>query len=673
MDDERMDDGTDDAPPPPPPRSPEDALDDSGEAGEPIEPVTADDAADEPTASMESVVESPEPEAETDATAVIAASESLLGETSTRVEETDSEPMPDDEPEDERTGMRRGSKIAIVLTSVIAVLGIAYASVAWYVQDKIPSNTFVDGIPVGGLSADEAVTKLDDEFGARPAQPVFVSVEDRTVELAAEEVGIAVDTDKTVEPLVAFSLDPRVLWSHITGLGDVDPVIEIDSDSAQAALVSVLPSLELEPVEGSIVFEDGEADVTEAVVGIRVNVPDSIEKIHEEWFSSDEAIAMVTVTDEPEITQDAVDEAMAEIVEPLLSAPVTVREGETSGDLEPEQLASAATISPNSGALSLSMDGDYLYEALLDVNDDFTHEGENARIVIQNGSPAIIPSKNGATIDHEQLADVVAAAALESDEREAVVESVSEKPEFTTEDAEELGVSEAIAEFSTPLTADNVRTQNLIVGAEKITDTLVLPGEEFSLLAALGPITAERGFVSSGVVSNGFTSNAVGGGLSQLSTTAYNAAYFAGFEILQHQPHSRWFSRYPEGRESTLWDPGIDMRFRNNTPYGALVQSWVSGGETHVRIWSTDHFEVESHTGARTNIRQPSVRYNDSSECIAESGGQVGFSVSGYRKVFLDGEEVDHWSWSWTYEPWHVVRCGTQSEWESRNSSSSDD
>ena len=67
----------------------------------------------------------------------------------------------------------------------------------------------------------------------------------------------------------------------------------------------------------------------------------------------------------------------------------------------------------------------------------------------------------------------------------------------------------------------------------------------------------------------------LGGGLSQISTTTYNAAYFAGMDIVTHKPHSRWFSRYPEGREATIWSPDLDMKFKNSTPYGVLVQAWV--------------------------------------------------------------------------------------------------
>ncbi|WP_418606416.1 VanW family protein [Georgenia sp. SUBG003] len=133
---------------------------------------------------------------------------------------------------------------------------------------------------------------------------------------------------------------------------------------------------------------------------------------------------------------------------------------------------------------------------------------------------------------------------------------------------------------------DPVRTTNLRVGAQKVTGVLVKPGEEFSLLDVIGPISAANGYVSS-VVEDGFVSTAVGGGLSQLSTNMFNVGFLAGMDDVTHTPHSRWFDRYPAGREATLWEPSTDMVWRNNTDYGVLVQSWVTGDRVHSRLWGT--------------------------------------------------------------------------------------
>jgi Uncharacterized vancomycin resistance protein len=122
-------------------------------------------------------------------------------------------------------------------------------------------------------------------------------------------------------------------------------------------------------------------------------------------------------------------------------------------------------------------------------------------------------------------------------------------------------------------------------------------------------------------------------------------------ELVEHKPHSRWFSRYPEGREATLWAPDLDMKFENSTPYGVLVQAWVSGGRVWVRFWSTPYFEVRTETSNRYNITQPQTVYNDDPDCVAESGGEPGFTVKVTRWRYLDGSLFDTESWTWTYSP----------------------
>src|SRR5690606_35236947 len=184
------------------------------------------------------------------------------------------------------------------------------------------------------------------------------------------------------------------------------------------------------------------------------------------------------------------------------------------------------------------------------------------------------------------------------------------------------------SEFATPFHNDAQRTENLRVGAEKITNTLVKPGESFSLIEALGPITRERGFVSSGVVVNGLETSGMGGGLSQVSTTVFNAAFFAGMEFEQFQTHSHHYPRYPEGREATMYTPSVDLRWKNTTPYGALVQAWVAGGEFHVRLWGTEHFEVSTTTSDRYNFTAPSTVYNSAASCVPHNSPERGFTVN---------------------------------------------
>lgn len=569
--------------------------------------------------------------------------------------ENDVTALDDFESEPERRGP--GVRGTLLVTSVIAVLVLGYAGTAWYLQDKVPNGTSVAGISLGGLSASAATERLTNGLGDREADPLHVSLGSRTATIDPTEIGLAVDSAATVDALTGFSLNPASLWAHVRGMGEFDPISRVDEPALRVALENLRPELEVAPVEGEISFVEGVAETTEPSDGVELDLDGAIAAILQTWVTEPEPVELPAITREPVIGAEQLDTALREIVEPLTSGPVTVTVEDTNTPLEVVDLLAAAAVEPVDGELTLRIDGPALRDRLVELEPSLAADGSDARIAIQNGVPVVIPSQVGREVDADQLGTAVTAAAL-STTRSATVARVEAVPEFTTEEAQALGVTAVVSEFSTPLTSDNVRTQNLITGTRIITNTLVRPDETFSLIEALGPVTAARGFVSSGVVENGFYTKALGGGLSQLSTTTYNAAYFAGMDLVEHKPHSRYFSRYPEGREATMWAPSVDMKFKNSTPYGVLVQSWVEGGRVWVRFWSTPYFEVRSETSGRYNITQPRTVYNPDPGCLPESGGQQGFTVTVTRWRYLEGALHDKESWTWTYAPWNNVVCG---------------
>ena len=106
----------------------------------------------------------------------------------------------------------------------------------------------------------------------------------------------------------------------------------------------------------------------------------------------------------------------------------------------------------------------------------------------------------------------------------------------------------------------------------------------------------------------------VGGGVSQLSTTVYNAAWFGGFEIVEHQPHSIWITRYPAGREATLNYGTIDNKFRNNSQHAILIHTSYTGTSITVSIYGDKEGKVVREENREvTSGRKLPVRRSPSS------------------------------------------------------------
>jgi vancomycin resistance protein YoaR len=130
-----------------------------------------------------------------------------------------------------------------------------------------------------------------------------------------------------------------------------------------------------------------------------------------------------------------------------------------------------------------------------------------------------------------------------------------------------------------------------VTNIHKISDivrgTLIPPGATFSVNDTVGRRTTAKGFVEGGVIQDGKFGTDIGGGVSQFATTTFNAAFFGGLNIPAYKAHSKYISRYPFGREATLAYPSVDLKIRNETPYGVVIWPTYTNTSITVSMWST--------------------------------------------------------------------------------------
>ena len=559
------------------------------------------------------------------------------------------------------SGKRRRRRWPWITALVVALLAGGYVGAGYYFADRVPSGTTIAGIKLGGLDRDNAIKQLDEGIGDQLTTPVQVVAtkggDPVTVNPADYSLGI--DKEATLDSVVGFSLDPTRLWAHLTGGKVVDPVLTHDDEQLTALVQDLAKKADTTPVDAKLAFEGTKPTVTPATLGSKLDIEETQKVLSTQILSLDQPIELPAESVDPAITTETAENAVAELAEPLVSEKVSVMVNEQLVEITPEQLAAAASFSADGDKLVLAMDGGSLGDEVRKAIPDAFKAGVDARIEIANHTtPTVVPSEDGIGIDDAELAKKVGDVGVTTD-RTVEVETTSVPAEFTTEDANAMGIKEVISSIETPLTDDSVRTINLEVGTQTITNTLVKPDETFSLTEALGPIDAEHGFVSSGVVSNGFNSEAMGGGLSQLSTNTFNIGYLAGLTDVEHQPHSKYFERYPMGREATLWDGSIDMRWKNNTPYGVVIDTWVAGGEVHSQLWSTKYWDVETDTSAPYAYVQAGTKNNPAADCVPSNYTEPGFTVTVSRTISHDGvvNEEDSGSYNWTYQPTHAVTC----------------
>ncbi|WP_062288111.1 VanW family protein [Demequina phytophila] len=542
-----------------------------------------------------------------------------------------------------------------LLLIVLLLVG-GYFAAAVYASERVPAGTTVQGVDIGGMTRDEAIDALTPAVKELNTSPVAITTDDAEASIVPRESGMVAGAGATVDQLLSFSLAPFDILRSFTGAEREVPVVTVvDQDALTEAIEGTREDLEVDGEDAAVEIASTGASVVPAVDGVAIDPAATAEGLGAEWPVATYA-AVIDTKDAAVTTADA--EAFAsELNSEILAGTVRMTGENGPATVTADQLTRFGSVEDQDGTLTYVVDGPSLAAELESADPSLTSAPRSASFRFTSSHQLVTTkSKPGRAIAGKQLGPAVVAAA-ESAERTGELPYRNTKANVTSDD---LGVSDfktVVASFDTPLTDEPVRTQNLIRGAEKVTGVVVKPDETFSLLDALAPITEAGGYQSAHIIVDGYLTNGTGGGLSQMATTTYNAAYFAGLEDVEHRPHTKWFDRYPAGREATIFVGSLDMRFKNNTPYALVMSSYVTGGRLHVDIWSTKYYTVKTYASNKTNFVQPTSVESSRDGCLDTPMGNPGFTITNTREVYLKGEQVDKSSYTWTYSPDNGVTC----------------
>lgn len=551
----------------------------------------------------------------------------------------------------------------IIVSAAVFVLAAAYVVLAAFQSTSTPSGTTTMGVDIGGMSREDAAGALTEGLGDRPTEPVEVVAGDSTAEFDPEAAGMGVDVEATVDSAVGFSLDPRVVWHRLFGEEEIDPVLTIDDGALAPIVEETAADLSQKPVDALLGYdEDGAAIVTEGENGTVIEANALRSALEDQWLRTDDGVLVDPADKEPRITTEDAEHVRTDLAEPAVSDDVTVKAEEPEGDthdltVSPETIAATLTFDGEDGSLSPVFDGEALREAVFEENPEVGATPKDASFDVDGDDLTVVPAESGLSVDEEDFADTVTTA-MTADDRSGTIDMEEVEPEFTTDDAEDADFSDTVSNFSTSYSSESARDTNLRVSTEAVSGTVVMPGEQFSLNETLGQRTAANGYKEAGVISEGQMTKDFGGGISQVSTTLFNAAFFAGFDLDEHQAHSRYISRYPEGRETTLDWSSIDLKFTNSSDTPVILDMSLSGGEVHARVLGEKTVDVEADASGRFAQTSPGTVRESGSDCSPQSP-KPGWSITIYRTIknAASGAVVSEDDFTTTYRPVNRVIC----------------
>jgi vancomycin resistance protein YoaR len=200
-----------------------------------------------------------------------------------------------------------------------------------------------------------------------------------------------------------------------------------------------------------------------------------------------------------------------------------------------------------------------------------------------------------------------------------------------------------VSRFTTFYPPGEPRVINIRRAAQLLDRTVIPPGHVWSMNAALGRRTRARGFVPAPMISGGVLVDSIGGGISQVATTLYNAAFFAAFRLVAHTPHSFYFSRYPMGREATISWGGPELIFQNDWQAPLTMRLQTTRTSITVSFFSqklgrrveTERTRPYGYVRPRTRyVKDPTLPRG--TRITLQHAGGPGFSVDYFRRVYKD-------------------------------------
>ncbi len=560
---------------------------------------------------------------------------------------------------------RRRRRLPVIVGAVLAlavVASLAVAGVALTERGSIPARTTVAGVDVGGMSTDEATEAIIPATLVATARPIRLVGPSGTVSVRGRELGARPLVEAALEQARAVGWTSRLL--RRAGLGDERAIpLAYRLGPVRAAELANRLDDEFgdEPRNADLVIAPDGSTVT-----VTAPAPGTLVDrgaLRRALATLPEELGVPLVDRAPAVGIDEAQKAQAR-VKRLLREPREVRFRDSVAVLRASTLAPLITTEPAGSQLGIRLDPKGLREALLPRLGQYEQAPTDARFVIDGTRVRLVGAVDGKRLDVERIGTSLAGnlAALTHRAWFAVA-----KPAFTTAAAEKLRITELVSEFTTNYPCCAPRVTNIKRAAELLDGTIILPGKEFSLNEALGKRTEAKGFVSAPQIYNGRFEDAVGGGISQVATTLFNAAFFSGIKLVAHRAHQFYISRYPMGREATVSWGGPELIFRNDWPAAILMKLDATDSGIAVRFFSTSlgrrvttttsepYDPTAPGTVTVTNPDLPS-----GARQVVQAAGDPGFSVDYTRQVFRNGKRIRNERYTVEYDAEdEIVEVGT--------------
>ena len=161
------------------------------------------------------------------------------------------------------------------------------------------------------------------------------------------------------------------------------------------------------------------------------------------------------------------------------------------------------------------------------------------------------------------------------------------EPTVSTESLKSLLFRDVLGEASSNVSGSSNRKSNVKLSASVCDGIILLPGEVFSYNNTTGSRTSDKGYLPAPSYVGGKSTDEVGGGICQTSSTIYYAALNANLKIVERHNHMFAVGYVPDGMDATVWYGASDFRFENDTEYPIKIVTVYENSRLTVQIYGT--------------------------------------------------------------------------------------
>ena len=530
--------------------------------------------------------------------------------------------------------------------------------------NRIYPNVTVADVALGGLSTNEAATVLEARGDALESSAVTFTYGDKSWSTTLRDIGVEINEQVALEEAEAIGREDsaadrlRSTFRTTRNGSFVSLPMTLDNAKLERWLDQIDSELGVSPRNAEIKIEGGTATILPEVDGEVVDRAAVVATVTGNLERLGGTTAELPVTTKLASVRTTDLEPVLATLTAALSHPVQVTFENSVWTIPAAEIAkfveqSVATNEQGGTSVTIGVNQDGLAEWLNErFGDDIQRDPVDAEVG-WNGERLISveESVDGVTLDAPKLATAVEQAFFGTGG--SVVAPVDKtSPEIDSKNLNALGITTLLGSGQSNYSgSSDGRATNVAVGASLLNGTLIPPHGVFSFNDSIGLIDEEKGFVEAQVIDGEKIGKDIGGGICQVSTTVFRAAFLAGMPITEWWPHRFRIGFY----ELDGWEPGLDasilqptddpatwadFKFENPSDSWMLVESWTDGVNVWVNLYGADlGYDVEvtgPSWGDKSQMLPPQEVVDDEAApgtvTLSQAAG-IGEELNQYRVV----------------------------------------